>query len=107
MKCELLEQIAESIIQELLNNKSNNGENNYIWFEIYSPDKYTELNLGITRWYNENEKLLLITVTIENLAIWDEENNNLATEDNYKRIIKLLEQNQLIDSSYTYNNNKQ
>lgn len=102
VKWNLLVEVASAVDAELISSDSSHGTLSRRWFEVYHEDDYVEMTLEITRWYDMSDDLLFVNVTILDLIIWDDDNNNIAIEDDYELLAELLELNRMVASFYIY-----
>ena len=75
------------------------------WQEIYSGDDYAELVCRIRRWYDKIGEISNVDVVIERILIWDDDNNNMAIETDYRQLCKALNEKKWINCTYEYEPN--
>lgn len=75
------------------------------WQEIWCDDDYAELVCRIRRWYDKCGEISNADVVIERMLIWDDDNNNVAQEDDYRELYRALEAKTWINCAYEYEQN--
>lgn len=101
MTSSLLEEIIYQIIVTV--NGSQREQENH-WLEAETESDYAEANITVTRYFDSvcTDEIKSADVVITNLIIWDDENNNIATEADYQQVVKALEKTGWIDAAYEF-----
>ena len=99
MKKNLSEEIIYRIILAV---NETSQEHEDMWFRSQTAEDYAELNLTVTRYFDFTGEVKNADVVITKLIIWDDENNDIATESDYQEVVNALKATHWIDPAYQY-----
>lgn len=94
--------MAGAIIATIYAEKAPEYIERRIWQEIYSGDDYAELVCRIMWWYGRCGEISNADVVIERMLIWDDDNNDVSCEEDYRQLCSELNGTNGINCSYEY-----